>query len=191
MTPTKAELRGRFRALRDALPTDTHSVRSRAICAHIAAFCVSRRIRRIGAFWPYGSELDLRFLFEAHPHWTFFFPRISSTSPPRLLWGSDPLEHGLFGLMEPTLAHHTLPPVQLLIVPGLVFDAQGYRLGYGKGFYDALLDLLPPETLAMGAAFECQRFPHLPTDPQDLPVQGLFTESGLHRFATDPGERLT
>jgi 5-formyltetrahydrofolate cyclo-ligase len=179
---TKPEFRAHFRALRNGTPPEERAARSARVCARIAEFCVSRRIRRIGAFWPLGSEIDLRPLIQGHPEWIFVFPRISSTEPPRLVWGPEPLEKGLFGLMEPIHAQHFLPPVQLLLVPGLAFDSEGYRLGYGKGFYDALLDRLPEHTITLGAGFAFQRTPNLPVSPQDLPVQGLITDEGLTWF---------
>lgn len=179
---TKPDLRKRFRKLRNELSPEDRWAWSIRICDHLTAFCVSRRIRRIAVFWPLGSEIDLRPFVHGHPEWTFFFPRVSSTQPPRLVWGPEPLEPGVFGLMEPAHAQHFMPPVQLVVVPGLVFDDEGYRVGYGGGFYDALLDRLSPEVITLGAAFQAQRFPALPCAPQDLPVQGLVTELGLTWF---------
>ena len=176
---TKQELRKRFKQLRDAAPPTDREAWSLRICEALSAFCVSRRIRRIGVFWPFGSEIDLRPFVHGHPEWTFFFPRVSSTQPPRLIWGPEPLEPGMFGLMEPVHAQHFMPPVQLLVVPGLVFDEEGYRIGYGGGYYDALLERLSPDLITLGAAFELQRHPRIPCSPQDLPVQGLVTERGL------------
>ena len=112
---------------------------------------------------------------------------MASTQPPRLIWGPEPLEPGVFGLMEPVHAQHFMPPVQLLVVPGLIFDDEGYRVGYGGGFYDALLERLSPDIITLGAAFQLQRFHALPYAPQDLPVQGLVTEKGLTWFRK-PGE---
>jgi 5-formyltetrahydrofolate cyclo-ligase len=148
---------------------------------------VSRRVRRIGVFWPLGSEIDLREFIHGHPEWTFVFPRVASTHPPRLIWGPEPLEPGLFGLMEPIHAQHFMPPAQLLVVPGLVFDDEGYRIGYGGGFYDALLERLSPDIITLGAAFQLQRTERLPYSPQDMPVQGIVTEQGLTWFQK-PGE---
>ena len=179
---TKKELRKRFRALRDGLAPEQREAWSRAVCDHVATYATSRRIRRIGAFWPLGSELDLRPLVAGHPDWIFLFPRVSSTEPPRLVWGPEPLEPGPWGLMEPAFAQALLPPVQLLLVPGLAFDEAGYRLGYGKGFYDALMDRLPEDVVTLAVGFACQRCPRLPLSPHDLPVQGLCTEQGLAWF---------
>ncbi len=179
---TKSEFRAHFKALRNGAPLEMREAWSQAICGRLGAFCTSRRIRRIGAFWPLGSEIDLRPLVQAHPEWTFTFPRITSTSPPRLAWGPEPLEPGLFGLLEPVLAQHFLPPAQLLLVPGLAFDGEGFRLGYGKGFYDALLGHLSEDVITLGVGFSIQQAPRLPISPQDLPVQGLMTEEGLTWF---------
>lgn len=183
---TKSEFRAHFKQLRNGAPLEARTAWSETICDRLTQFCLSRRIRRIGVFWPYGSEIDLRPLIQGRPDWVFTFPRITSTTPPRLAWGPEPLEPGLFGLLEPVLAQHFLPPVQLLLVPGLAFDARGFRLGYGKGFYDALLDHLPGDVITLGVGFSLQRTASLPVSPQDLPVQGLMTEEGLTWFETDP-----
>lgn len=184
---TKQELRNHFKRLRNAADPQDRQAWSRLVCRHLASFCVSRRLRRVGVFWPLGSEIDLRPLVQDHPEWTFFFPRVSTTHPPRLVWGPEPLEPGVFGLMEPVHAQHFMPPVQLLVVPGLVFDDEGFRIGYGGGFYDALLERLSPDITTLGAAFHLQRFHTLPYSPQDMPVQGLVTEQGLTWFHR-PGE---
>lgn len=186
MSEEKRALRAQLKALRDGLPSEDRAAWSEEVCRRVAAFAVSRRIRRIGAFWPLGSELDLRPLVRSHPDWVFVFPRISSSSPPRLVWGPEPLEPGLWGLMEPAIAQHFLPPVQLLLVPGLAFDREGFRLGYGKGFYDALLDRLSEEVITLGVGFEAQRVAQLPVSPMDQPVQGLMTERGLTWFGDAP-----
>ena len=179
---TKQELRDRFKKLRNAIAPEDRQVWSNRLCERLSSFCVSRRIRRLGVFWPMGSEIDLRSLIHDHPEWTFFFPRVASTHPPRLIWGPEPLEPGVFGLMEPVHAQHFTPPVQLLVVPGLVFDGEGYRIGYGGGFYDALLERLSPGILTLGAAFHQQRCHQVPYSPQDMAVQGLMTEQGLTWF---------
>jgi 5-formyltetrahydrofolate cyclo-ligase len=164
MNEEKLEFRKRFKTLRNGLNPEDRARWSAQICENIAALAQNRRYHRIGAFWPYGSEVDLRPLVHAHPDWVFVFPKVVSTSPPRLAWGPEPLEPGLFGLQEPVIAQHFLPPVQLLLVPGLAFDERGFRLGYG------------------GVGFEAQRSAVLPISPEDMPVDGLASEAGVHWF---------
>lgn len=179
---TKPELRKRYKTLRDALEPTDRAAWSQAVCEHVEKFCVSRRLYRLAVFWPLGSELDLRPLIRKRPDWTFFFPRVASTHPPRLAWGSEPLQEGLWGLMEPVLTQHFLPPVQLVLTPGLLFDDRGFRIGYGKGYYDAMLNRLDEEILTLGVGFKVQRVAHLPEDPSDHPVMGMITEKGLEWF---------
>ena len=88
--------------------------------------------------------------------------------------------------MEPALAQHFLPPVQLLLVPGLAFDEHGYRIGYGRGFYDALLAKLPEEVLTLGVGFEAQMHLPVPVEPHDWPVQGLLSERGISWLSMEP-----
>lgn len=182
MTPdpeSKQALRDHFKALRAGLGAAEHAAKSAEIRQRLEAFCRSRRCRRIGAFWPIASEVDLIPLFQARPDCLWYFPRVVSTTPPRLAWGTEPMQPGLWGLMEPVITQHFTPPVDLLLVPGLAFDEEGYRLGYGKGFYDALLAHLDDRVTLLGVGFACQKVQRLPRDPRDLPVHGLVTECGL------------
>lgn len=180
----KQELRAAFRRQRAALGEAFRAQASARICDHLARLCASRRWTRIGLFWPHGSEPDLRPLAHGHGDWHFFFPKVTSTSPPRLAWGPEPLEPGYRGIQEPPFAQHFLPPVQLLLVPGLAFDDQGFRLGYGGGFFDALLERLPEEVTTLGVSFHPLRVPSLPEEPHDLPVDGVVTEAGIEWFAS-------
>jgi 5-formyltetrahydrofolate cyclo-ligase len=182
---TKAEFRAHLKARRDALSPESRTTWSRAIADHLDRLCRNHRISRIGAFWAFGSEVDLRPAFAAHPDWLWFFPRVISTPPPRLAWGTEPLEKGQWGLMEPAFAQHFLPPVQLLLVPGLAFDDEGFRIGYGRGFYDALLGKLPEEGLTVGVGFETQMHLPVPVEPHDWPVMGLLSECGVRLLTAD------
>lgn len=173
----KAELRRRCKALRDGSPAGERAAWSLRICAHLEAFCLDRGIVRVGSFGPFSSEVDLSPL-ERTPL-ELFFPRIASLDPPRLAWGPGPLAPGTWGLREPIAAPHPLPPAQLLLVPGLAFAADGHRLGYGRGFYDAVLAALLPDVIVLGAGFALQRCDRLPASPLDRPVQGVVTEEGI------------
>lgn len=176
---SKSELRTRLRTLRDGLVGNEHQRRCSLICDLLQQFCISRRLTRIAAFWPLKSEVDLRIFFQSQLDWSFYFPKVVSTSPPRLAWGMEPLEPGFSGLLEPRFAQHFSPPTQLLLVPGLAFDDRGYRVGYGGGFYDALLEHIGPKMLVMGVGFELQIVDHVPEDPHDFPVDWLCSEKRI------------
>lgn len=89
------------------------------------------------------------------------------------------LQGGPYGLREPG-GSRLAANADLLIMPGLAFDLEGNRLGYGCGYYDRFLqshaDFAP---LRIGLCHDCQILNHVPHDPHDAPVQGLCAESGL------------
>ena len=73
----------------------------------------------------------------------------------------------------------------LLLVPMLAFDAVGYRLGYGGGFYDRTLSLLKasnPSTLAVGVAYAAQQVDAVPRNHFDQPLDWIITEEGATAF---------
>ncbi len=85
-----------------------------------------------------------------------------------------------YGLLEPNAACPILPisQLQLIILPGIAFDATGYRLGYGKGFYDRFLTKCP-DAVKVGLAYQIQIVAD--TFPQiwDIPVHYIFTEQDI------------
>lgn len=66
--------------------------------------------------------------------------------------------------------------LDVVIIPGAVFDRRGYRLGYGGGYYDRFLALEAPQALRVGLAFDLQLVDHLPNAPHDVPMDILVTE---------------
>ncbi|MGQ9780388.1 MAG: 5-formyltetrahydrofolate cyclo-ligase [Bacillota bacterium] len=91
---------------------------------------------------------------------------------------------GTYGIREP---RPDAPPIPLraldvVVVPGVGFDRRGYRLGYGAGYYDRVLDLLRPDCFKVGLAYACQVVPVLPVDAHDRRLDALVTEEGVWRF---------
>ncbi len=89
---------------------------------------------------------------------------------------------GAFGALIPVAEEEVTPEV--LIVPLLAFDAAGYRLGYGGGFYDRTLERLRAAgpVLAVGFAWAGQEVEDLPREATDQPLDAVVTEAGLRRF---------
>jgi 5-formyltetrahydrofolate cyclo-ligase len=72
--------------------------------------------------------------------------------------------------------------ISLFIVPGLAFDANGNRLGWGAGHYDVTLSK-NLEALRVGFAYEAQIVDTVPAGPHDLPMHMTVTEAGVRRHA--------
>lgn len=92
------------------------------------------------------------------------------------------LENVYMNLREPKPIEHmkiNKNEIDLLIVPGLLFDYEGYRIGFGGGYYDRFLKDFPSETVAMCCNDQLKS--NLPKEPYDIPVDHLVTETGLIR----------
>ncbi len=91
----------------------------------------------------------------------------------------EKLESGSFGVREPSLTalpyDWNMDGQALCLVPGLCFDSRGYRLGYGKGYYDRFLAKFHGVT--MGLCYDDFLRDCLPAGDYDLPVQQIVTES--------------
>ncbi|HEX7064627.1 MAG TPA: 5-formyltetrahydrofolate cyclo-ligase [Bacillales bacterium] len=99
----------------------------------------------------------------------------------------DQVEEGFAGICEPkTIETESVSPekIDLLVVPGLVFDRKGYRIGFGGGFYDRYL--ADYRNVAVSFAFEMQLVDRIPIEPFDQPVDIILTERRVIRM--DPGK---
>ncbi|MBA4601757.1 5-formyltetrahydrofolate cyclo-ligase [Thermoactinomyces sp. AMNI-1] len=89
------------------------------------------------------------------------------------------LEKSYYNLLEPKTEKTRKvekSKIDLLIVPGLVFDHHGYRIGFGGGYYDRFLADFPNKTLSLAHTSQIRE--DLPIDSHDIPVQHLITETG-------------
>ncbi len=93
---------------------------------------------------------------------------------------------GRYGLLEPAVPageEGLRRGFDLVVVPGMAFDASGRRLGKGFGYYDRFLAGLDPATITVGLAFSWQMVPEVPVEPWDVPVLAVATEEGVLRTA--------
>ncbi len=93
---------------------------------------------------------------------------------------------GPFGILEPRDLSAVVPPVaiDIVLVPGVGFDTQGVRLGYGGGYYDRFLCLLPDRVPFGGLAFHTQIVPSIPQLPHDICMPFVVTEQGILTYDT-------
>lgn len=139
----------------------------------------------LAGYMPMRSEISPLAAMSAHPG-PVCVPVIAAPQTPLDFhrWSPDtPMVRGAFGADIPAVVDPVTPVA--LIVPLLAFDARGYRLGYGGGFYDRTLALLRArgDVLAIGLAFAAQEQPEVPTEPTDEPLDAIVTEGGVTTFA--------
>lgn len=90
------------------------------------------------------------------------------------------LEVGFYDLIEPNpemTAKIDKHEIDLLIVPGLIFDRRGYRIGFGGGYYDRFLSDFLNQTISLASSIQMRKT--IPTNEYDIPVQKVITEKGI------------
>lgn len=99
----------------------------------------------------------------------------------------DELEIGMYSILEPADGLRRLPEKQvgveeldLVMVPGVGFDARGARMGHGKGYYDKLLEHARKDTPLIALAFECQLFEDIPVAAHDVFMDKVITENHVY-----------
>lgn len=110
---------------------------------------------------------------------TILLPRVVSDTDMelRLYTGADSLQPGAFGIMEPTGPLYTdYAAIDVAVIPGMAFDADGHRLGRGKGYYDRFLPLIPC-AYKIGLCFPWQLVDEVPSDAHDIMMDGVISQN--------------
>lgn len=142
----------------------------------------------VSGYWPIGSEIDPRpVLAQLHARGHVCgLPVVEGRGKPLLFrrWRpGEALVPARFGLSVPRPEAEVVTP-GLLLVPLLAFDAAGYRLGYGGGFYDRTLAALRGRgrVIAVGIAYAAQEVPAVPREDFDQRLDWVVTEAEARRF---------
>jgi 5-formyltetrahydrofolate cyclo-ligase len=136
----------------------------------------------VSGFWPIKDEIDVRPLMAelSREGCRLALPVVLGRGQPLLFraWQpGDPLEAGVFGTLQPSARHETVEP-DALLVPLLACDGDGWRLGYGGGFYDRTLQGLRArrKVTAMGVGFDAQLVAEVPHGPDDQRLDWMLTD---------------
>ena len=112
-----------------------------------------------------------------------WFPRVEGSEMNfYLVEQKEDLQPGAYGILEPTGEYKADGYDGLLIMPGVAFDEECHRIGYGGGFYDRFLEKYP-EVCRVAVGFSFQILPEVPTEPTDIRPQVIVTEENIYRDA--------
>lgn len=183
----KLALRLRILAARDALPPEAHSAASAAIAARVLAVPEFINAKAVLLTLPFRSEWDTLPLVRAAlaAGKTVAVPRVDTKTRMLDLHAiTEPdrdVSAGHRGVPEPRLDCPRIDRAEIdfVLVPGVAFDLDGRRLGYGGGFYDRLLPLLAAHAARVTGAFDLQLVACVPAAPHDIAVDALLTESRM------------
>ncbi len=202
----KSAMRRTIGAAREAMAA---SVRAHQTCCcvdQLRALPVYQSAEKILCTMSFGSELDTRVMIEQMraDGKQVVLPRVaqsfassassasSAGSGPAatdlllfLTGANTPLETSKRGLTEPTLAAQPVRPdeLDLVIVPGLAFDSQGNRLGYGRGYFDRLLKKLPATSKCVALCFDCQLVGRVPVSDRDEKIDILISATAVRTIS--------
>ena len=181
----KRALREQVVAARDALPLPARAAAAEAIARRIAllpSFVAAGNVLLTLAFRSEWDTLPLARLALAAGK-TVVLPRVDERRRMLELHAirdlAADIAPGYQGIPEPATGCPVVPPavIDWVLVPGVAVDAAGGRLGYGGGFYDRLLPLLPPRAARVAGAYDLQIVARVPAAPHDLPVHAIVTET--------------
>jgi len=160
---------------------------SAALCQNLITALPSSPGQRVMAYLPIRGEVDLSagLCFYEEQGVEIVLPKVMGAGRIEPFFCPPPWQQHVqaasYGIREPMGKARQVEPesIELVLVPGLAFDREFYRLGYGGGYYDRFLPRLRPGALKIGVAFSFQVVEFLPHDAHDASLDALLTEQGL------------
>lgn len=184
----RQHLRQHILAARDALPKQEQTAKSRAIAAHLWRLAAFADCRAPFIYVHFRSEVATAELIrqclaaDKEVSVPLTITDAKRLDPYRLTDPETQLIRGYCGIPEPDPTKTPLfdaRRIDVVLLPGSVFDARGGRLGYGGGYYDRFLAEQAPQALRIGLAYEMQLVAAVPTLPHDQRLDYLVTEDRI------------
>lgn len=181
-TAWRRALRREMVARRAALGDSAHGELSTRIVAHLRATLPAPGV--VAFCWPIKHEPDVRAIVDlwAAAGCRASLPVVVADDAALAFreWSTEtPLEADRYGIPTPVTGAWLIPDLILLPLNG--FDAAGYRLGYGGGYFDRTLAALSPRPLAVGVGFEINRLESIRPESHDQRLDWIVTEAGAFR----------
>lgn len=167
------------------------SVSERALAANKLGECLFAFLKTrfsdfhshvISGYWPIQSELDLRDTIASFIALgaQLALPVVEEKSKPLSFhaWTpGDKMERGFWGIAVP--AHKLNVTPDILLAPVVGWDREGYRLGYGGGYFDRTLAALKTPRFAIGVGLQSAEVPTIFPQPHDVRLDAIITENGV------------
>lgn len=182
LTEWRRAERARLIAARLALSARARNTLARRIAGHLDGLIGDPAGVLVSGYWPFRGEPDLRDWFRdlRERRGLVALPVVAGRGKPLLfrLWRKgDRLERGVWNIPAPAAGEPVFP--RIVIAPLVGFDAAGYRLGYGGGFFDRTLAALPPSTIAIGVGYDQAEMATIHPHGFDIPMRYIVTENGI------------
>ncbi|HWK65254.1 MAG TPA: 5-formyltetrahydrofolate cyclo-ligase [Rhizobiaceae bacterium] len=162
-----------------SLDSEERQIRSGRIASMLDLAIGKFSGRILGTYWPFRGEPDLR-------NWgikvierggRIALPVVIQKGWPleyRIWAPGDPLERGVWNILVPS--HGPAVQPDIVIAPVVGFDDAHYRLGYGGGFFDRTLAIMPRKPLKIGIGYRQSRISTIYPQPHDIPMDVVITD---------------
>lgn len=180
----RAALRREKLAARIALDPTTRAALAGRVEAHLSALLLPLAPQTLAFCAPVRGEFDVQPLASLllERGWQAAMPVVVVADAPmafRRWTPSCAMDQDRHGIPIPRAGETVIPDIVLL--PLLAFDAQGFRLGYGGGYFDRTLAAMVPRPRAIGVGFELGRVPDIRPQAHDIRLDAIVTEAGVSR----------
>ena len=177
----KKEIRRAVKQAILALSPAERELQEQRVVASLCSIIAERKPRVVALFAPLGDEVQILPLVEKLPRdCRLLLPRVEDTADgtPSMEfydYNASALAVGSYGIMEPqgTVAC-AVEEIDLMVVPGVAFSADGVRLGRGKGYYDRYIAREGFRAYTIGVCYDCQMLGQLPCDEHDRRVDSVI-----------------
>lgn len=147
------------------------------ICTQLERKIIDQNASIVHAYIPMGAEIDIKPLLEKliTKGITVVTPKTlpKSKMENRILTSFNELEKGVFGTSHPITSIEYKGDFDFIIIPGLAFDKNNYRLGYGGGYYDTFL-AQHPKAFKLGIFYPFQEVNDVPTESHDIQLDEIM-----------------
>jgi 5-formyltetrahydrofolate cyclo-ligase len=181
---SKDELRRRFLSLRNSMSKEERLMLSKVIQERLLSLSEFKKSSIVGCYSAIGSEVDTS-IIASHvliQGKVLAYPRVLGMGKMEFRAVSDPmldLTLGKYSILEPLESCKLIEP-DLLIVPAIAWDEHGYRIGYGKGYYDRYMKSRSSHvyktSVYIGLAYDFQVISSIPHTIHDAKVDIIVTE---------------
>lgn len=177
LSDTKKDIRRSVRAAIKAMGSDDKESQAALLCSAALGHPLLQNARVVALFAPLPDEPDISPLISTlYEKCTVVLPRINGDTMDFYPYSPHTMSCGSYGINEPQGGEPVAPSaIDVMLVPGVSFTREGYRLGRGKGYYDRYMSQVGFRAYRIGVCFEQQIVDILPVEEHDVRMDEILS----------------
>lgn len=185
----KKVLRNKILSLRNALEIDNKIKMDESIYRSLFSLDIFNKAKNIFIYLSFGTEINTRTIIEKilESKKNVYIPKVYKNNKSMKaikLSSFNDLKENSMGILEPIEDENYIDKkdIDLIIVPGVVFDLEGNRIGYGGGYYDRYLEEIKDVVNKLVIAYEFQVIDYIESEDHDIKVDYIVTEEKIRKI---------